>query len=515
MTKKARRKNAGAPGDLVTPDNDPRPVRQQVDKPLPVGHLEAGKTPLGREMEQRIIARGGGANSINVAGDQVPYDDVAETVLHAKPPKTGTVGSRLARRSTAYQDGLTPGPGADTPSFTEAGTSWPHTGERLVGVRPPPRPPTEPSSPVAGPSRPPSVRSAVDVPALRAYLVRAWQPGGVFHNVTRRAVELAGQAGDTARAVRYRDEAETERVALQRAVLYYVEPPMVDLVETVRGSSPPDVHPDELPWPGDSGLVVFAKPLSGVAVDRPSDRGPATLTVEDVPPDAGAHPTQVDAVMWNRSALPPWGEGSRYGPERVRCLSLHSYRRLDLDSDLSVDDAAAFAQLAAERPEEDIEARMHGSFWVPMGHSDWPVVDRLDDVPPWCQPGAQWDSFVEDRQLVTALFTLLAEEGVASRTTAVAPRPVRRALARAGDKAPSTVTVVNLRRPRPVVHPDFVEAPPGATTRTHRWLVREHLRWQPVGHRRQERRLTVVHAHVKGPEGAPLVIKTKVNRWVR
>jgi hypothetical protein len=76
---------------------------------------------------------------------------------------------------------------------------------------------------------------------------------------------------------------------------------------------------------------------------------------------------------------------------------------------------------------------------------------------------------------------------------------------------PAKVVVVTLRRPQapPAEHP--TEGGPRA--RTHSWLVREHMRWQPVGPGRKERRLTVVRAHTRGQ--GPLVIKTRVNRWLR
>jgi len=97
-----------------------------------------------------------------------------------------------------------------------------------------------------------------------------------------------------------------------------------------------------------------------------------------------------------------------------------------------------------------------------------------------------------------------------------APRAAVRRLNRAGITAPDAarVVVVNLRRPKVAAS----EEPPedghaGPRTHTHSWLVREHLRWQPVGPGRKERRLTVVRAHTKGT--GPLVLKEKVQRWVR
>lgn len=399
----------------------------------------------------------------------------------------------------------------------------------------------------------PEVRRASDVAELRSHLVRQWQPGGAFHRAASTAI---GSLRDPMRAERYRDEATTERVGLQRCTLWYVERPMVDLLCTVKEATPPDVRPPDLVWPSDSGLVVFARPIPGTAIDRPVGGpgqvlGGLPMTAEDVKdnPPQTFHTTEVRAIMWNRAMLPDWPD--RGGVKRIPCLSVHSYRWLDYGEGLDRDDLE-IAQLLGEMtqsmlvqhadrlefsdgttfpgytPEALAYARQHrdddvtvtvsaalkGGFWAPMGHSDWPAADRLDTIPPWCSEGVMWASFVEDRQLIAALFTCLAQEGIASRVIEGAPRPVRKRAERQGIKGPSDVVVVDLRHPRKT-YDHVPEAPEGATLRTHRWLVREHPRWQPCGPRRSERRLIIVPAHIKGPPGAPLVVKTKVNRWVR
>jgi len=393
----------------------------------------------------------------------------------------------------------------------------------------------------------PVVRTAVDVAELRNYLVRQWQPGGGFRRATEIAVNRALNEQQLDRGIRYRDEAETERVALQRSSLWYVEEPMVDLLCDVKESTPDDVTPEDLVWPENSGLVVFARPIGGTAIDRPLGVN-APYAAIDAPKEIHAHNTEVWAIMWNRSNLPPWN-----GSKRIPSLSVHSYRMLNFEDGLDPDELnmaqmlgeltpakmalnaekliiektgeefgnARDAAIAAKREglgkDENVRliSKLTGCFWAPMGHSDWPMTDQLDYMPPWCREGVMWDSFKEDRQLVAALFTCLAEEGITSRMVDRPSRELRRRSQRQGITGASDVVVINLRKPRPVPHPDFVPAEPGTAKYSHRWLVREHMRWQPCGPGREQRRLTLIPAHIKGPADAPLVVKTKIHRWVR
>lgn len=389
----------------------------------------------------------------------------------------------------------------------------------------------------------PEVRTAADVAELRRHLVRQWQPGGAF----RRAVQTAERQVPPDRRVEYRREAETELRGLTRSALYYVEPAMVDLLRQVAPSTPDDVRPTDLHAPEGalSGLVVFAYAIPGIAVERRVD-DPAPRLAEDYDSSLARYgTTEVRAIMWNGTMLPEWPD--KGGPCLLPTLSVHSYRWLDYEQGLSATDlevaqllgeldtatvarhAESFtfedgtqfrdlraaqrygAQQANRQADVKVVSTLHGGFWAPMGHSDWPQRDPLGLRPPWCQDDQQWASFKEDRQLVAALFTCLAERGLASQTTTQAPRPVVRRAQREGITAPSSVVVVNLRAPRREPDPDHVPEP--GRKATHSWLVREHLRWQACGPGRTQRRLTVVRAHVRGQ--GPLVRKERVSRWVR
>jgi hypothetical protein len=354
----------------------------------------------------------------------------------------------------------------------------------------------------------PTMRTAIDVAALRSWMVRQWQPGGVFAKAAELARQLgvpwslAERPGGGIVAGSVLDDASTERRGLQRAALYYVEAPMVDLITTVAPSCPPDVRPSDLVLPAAEGLAVFAKPVVGVTIQ--------------------ASAVEVWAVVWQPALI----HGTN--GERLPSLAISSYRRVDFDEGLdsaALSDPSVLAQmeqatrpLTPDRP-GTTSAALHGQGWLPLGRSDWPLAHRADERPFWAEGNDElWNSYADDRRTVTAIFTLLAEAGVSSQVVQRPPRPVRRQAQRSGITAPSDIVVVTLRRPRleaPEGTPEAEHDEHAPTPRTHRWLVREHMRWQPVGKGRQGRRLTTVRAHIKGPEGAPLIVKTKIHRWLR
>lgn len=504
MTKKARRKNASAPGDLVTPDNDPRPVRQQVDKPLP-------PTP-GDRLAQRNSAYQGDVPGSEQPGAYQPTPSEAKWATGAPCELCGAPmrqwqpieGGPMEWGNSARPLGL---PGArccdqcNATKVIPARLAW--AGE---GREPAPERARLPRVTVPG-TDPGQLHRAADVADFRAWLVRQWQPGGPFHRAAHSMARTArGRLLNKGGSEVLATDAEVELRTLHRAALYYVEPNMVDLLATVAPGCPDDVRPTDLVWPADDGLVALAKPVHGTASDT------------------GA-PVEVWAFTWSRTRLRSnlvGGQGEQeleahYG-RWVPCLSVGSYRLVDFDAGLTEDEMVQVADLLVagtmgSRPNQPVS--LHGKLWTPMGRSDWPLDDHLADPVTWALDAAMATSIIEDRRMVTALFTCLAQQGLASQVAQQGARAEVRRLRRSGIAAaePAKVTIVTLRQPRKLPHAE--PAPPGATLRTHRWLVREHPRWQPCGPGRKERRLTIVPAHIKGPPGAPLVIKTRVHRWVR
>lgn len=301
-----------------------------------------------------------------------------------------------------------------------------------------------------------------DVPTLRRWLQKHWHPGGMFFDA-------------------YADHnyGEWERRALANASQWWVSTEMVSILNAAASTIPEDVCPGELPMIAPCGIVVFETPLLGTDVN-----------------DGGE--ILVDAVTWQTSMVS--------GPQRERtvCLTMSSYHAF----------AYVDGELNDKTAVEASDAKFAGYIWTPIGRSDWPLDDRLDQAP-FELTELELASFIEDRRWMAALFTLLHQEGISSRTTESPPRPERRRLARDGvEPRQMDVQVVRLRRPR---SEEGESGEPDGEGRSwsHRWLVGGHWRWQPYGKGRELRRLTYIAPYVKGPADKPLRTPEKVQAWVR
>lgn len=117
---------------------------------------------------------------------------------------------------------------------------------------------------------------------------------------------------------------------------------------------------------------------------------------------------------------------------------------------------------------------------------------------------------VSDEVLIMASLHLFMSSHVALREHPRLSRQIRRAWERA-HSPDLNASIITLRRP------DSTESDghDGARQYHVRWVVRPHIRMQPVGVGRSERRPTFVHAYVKGPTGAPLKTARPVYRVAR
>lgn len=114
---------------------------------------------------------------------------------------------------------------------------------------------------------------------------------------------------------------------------------------------------------------------------------------------------------------------------------------------------------------------------------------------------------------VWAAWQLMRQPTLADRAHARVDRRITRAYTRAARPAPE-VTIVDLRRLYRPTDPDQEQEGVGRIYR-HRWVVRGHWRDQPCGQGRTQRRRIYVPAHIKGPDGAPLLDRVRVNVWRR
>ncbi len=313
-----------------------------------------------------------------------------------------------------------------------------------------------------------------DLPDLRLWLHEQWKPGREYYEIAKDP-RVKFHIGD----IRFRGDREVaknfgdwERSQLEQASLWWVSAEMVDLLLASTASVPDGTYVSDLNRPMHTGLVVFEKPWLGTATDADD-------------------PIEISAMLWGQTRLPP------VRPE-VR--------------------AHARAESGADPGDGHISAVSTSSYikrshrWVPVGRSDWPIGDPIE-TPPWANMSAhECLSFVEDRRVLAALWTLVTQRGLAETTVLASDRATMRRSERAGyPKVASIVRVVKLRH----VDRARAEGEGSRVNYSHRWVVSPHWRLQPYGPGRSQRRLTYIPPHVKGPADKPLVLKEQVNAWVR
>lgn len=390
----------------------------------------------------------------------------------------------------------------------------------------------------------PLVSTPRDLPALREWLGHQWREGQPWwrYGSAMCANERPGsvrEANDAAR--RY---ATWEQLALGSASLWWISPEMMMLLQVAMKSVPDDVLVDELTPPSMFGLVWFATPLMGTSIGNEEK-------------------IAVHSIVWGSSAIAPLGP----------CLSCSSYTLLDFDagltgssiqfathsgafrhgvvgerlynpetwtateqgkaagfaeedgslsngfSDLRTDEIPAYMQDQGHAQAQTLANgyKIHGRSLAPLGRSDWPIDERLDAPPPYIdadQAEMAAESFQEDRRLLAALFTLLTQPALTTRTVERPDRAARRRIQRAGAGADQDVQVITLRRPK--AEPS--EPGGGDTPKReydHRWIVQPHWRRQPYGPGRSQTKLIMIPPHVKGPADKPLKAPTRVNALIR
>lgn len=266
------------------------------------------------------------------------------------------------------------------------------------------------------------------------------------------------------------------REKLPMAQLIHISPDMTDFISAAADAVPHKLALTLNDAPSPTGLVVFAKPLYGT----------------DAGPERPGEEIRIDGVMWGEAMLPardvPWYD-IRSADLRTASATIGMFRMLD------------------PRHEDEL-ARNFASdrvMWIPLGRTDWPWGDPLDRTPsdylPNTSPG-QWDSMKEDRRLLAALWATLNQKRLVDTWDVFPDKYARKRLERRGHGGrEERVRIVHLRRTeyRGV---EKVEA--SGRHVSVRFMVKPHYRRQPYGPGRSLRRIVLVPAHWRGPEGAPV-----------
>lgn len=392
----------------------------------------------------------------------------------------------------------------------------------------------------------PEVRTPRDLAELRTWLLDQWQYDKPFACYTRaRGSSTCGMFESTSDV--------WERRTLAAADLYWVSEDMVDLLLATASSVPDDVKIKDLTPPSSTGLVVFAKPWFG------------TDSVDGTRPKI-----EVDAMLWGGSHLGSIPSDPKRADKRgFIAVSTSMYRHLDFAAGMTAEDLTLAAATRAlithateirkrdtDDPQGDKRAMeaisvgldqtpdigpvesaaataffkehggkklnflpgetiaIEGHSWVPLGRSDWPLVDQITEAP-WAMDDSMRLSFVEDRKVLAALWTLLQQEGITRQEIHHVERHAQKRATRAGvePRAAQKVQVVTLRK----LHRNETAGDHQPTGRHIgvRYIRTGHFRWQPFGKGRMERRLTFIAPHVCGPEDAPLHVPIRVNAWRR
>lgn len=113
---------------------------------------------------------------------------------------------------------------------------------------------------------------------------------------------------------------------------------------------------------------------------------------------------------------------------------------------------------------------------------------------------------------LAAAWHLMQQPQLVERGSVEPGKADARSLRRSGLPA-GPVTLVNLRRQYVPLQREG--EPSAGRAYRHRWVVSGHWRDQPHGPDRALRRKTWIPAHVKGPDGAPMLSTERVNVWKR
>lgn len=204
------------------------------------------------------------------------------------------------------------------------------------------------------------------------------------------------------------------------------------------------------------------------------------LSATDMPADAGI-------MLFERNAL----DG--------RCEML-SWTRIHIGEDDS--DGVLFIDYTDRR---DGSAMPFGaSYWG----AGWPL-DAFDEVDPHDNGKRAWatNEYITDVRRFFMAFCYFVQQRVLASSSERADRAARKRLATSGYEADSAVQIVKLRAAEQHVH----EVSEGRDVEWQsRWIVRGHWRQQPYGEGRSLVHPVWIAPYVKGPDGLPVKVRTRL-----
>ncbi|MFE6868292.1 hypothetical protein ACFVFS_17220 [Kitasatospora sp. NPDC057692] len=254
---------------------------------------------------------------------------------------------------------------------------------------------------------------------------------------------------------------QVEVSTLQTAELYWVAADMTALA-VAAGSQLASARWASADRPAPSGLIVFDGgignfPMNGV----------------DVPIEAvtwGAHDGDLSISLWlTRARL----------DEETRQRGLY---------ELVIDEIPPLIPIIG-RP-------------VPVGAEPVPFAALDPDLPTMVL------------QTIAATWLLMEQPTLIERRAEQPDKATVRAYGRRQQTAPG-VTLIDLRRAYVPDQRSESGTDVAGHRYRHRWVVQGHWRDQPYGPERAQRRKQWIPAHLKGPDGAPLLKTERVNVWRR
>lgn len=373
----------------------------------------------------------------------------------------------------------------------------------------------------------------VELPDVRNEFISSWATKQSWWTAEQEAIVTTGLPMNFETT---RQSIEAQIGMLNHCDLYWVNDDMCDVTYQLVKTVPLDARADEITWPARHGLVVFAHPFQGQ-----DSKGP--------------RPLLIDAISWSRADV-------RYKDGTRDAMHVSFYRCVDWAQGIDFESVegqlilSMGLQETAHKQTALVGGRvatiLTGKNWMPLGRTTWPMDARIDEIhdnpnfpqggvkatvvvgfepdaehpdaqpPEGWEPGSihldeaaqlRYESMIEDRRLIAALFSLLDSERIVEIEEQRIPRAVQRRDQRARPgRPPSNVKVVYLRRQR---HVPSGEGTGRSYELDHRTVVAAYYRQQPYGPQNSLRRRQLIAGFVRGPEGTPIVVKETVRALVR